>query len=795
MNMSFPFSAPQRWLVTLTYLLVLLFSLPSLAAQQSSDSALRDGYVGSEQCRTCHSDEFQNWQGSDHKRAMQHATPDTVLGRFDGSELQYSDTTYQFFQRDNQFYINADGPDGSPTEYRVLYTFGVDPLQQYLVELDGGRLQALPVAWDSRTESAGGQRWFHLYPDQAIDYKDALHWTGLNQNWNFMCADCHSTNLNKGYDPQADSFNTTWSEISVGCEACHGPAQKHLKWAEQADHNNKSDKGLQIQLNSATSAKWTLQPGSNTATRSQTPDEENRLAHKQETETCARCHSRRLTLAEDQPGAQLEDSRAVQLLGQNLYHSDGQIKDEVFEYGSFIQSRMYHEGVTCSTCHDPHSAKLRAPKEQVCALCHLSETYDSPQHSFHPASSSSTNAGQSTASTVSKKPDCLDCHMPAKNYMVVDPRRDHSLRVPRPDLSVTLGTPNACRNCHQKQTDQWAATAVKSWLGRDARGLQSYAEALHAGRSGALAAEQGLISLIENPQQPAIARASALQLLPSYLSQTSFPVLVSALKDDNAMIRKAALSAAESLSGGDRLVLLPPLLSDPLKGVRIEAARLLAAIPAEQLPAADRQRHTQALEEFRQAQLFNAERPESHLNLGNLLRQQNKLNEAEQAYRKAILLDNRFSPAWANLADLYRQRGDEEKATAILQEGLGTIPNDAGLLMAQGFAKIRQQQATQAQKSFAAAMAAAPENPRYRYIYGVALRSNGQKQAGLQQLEKARALFPANAEVLRALLDATLRDQQLQKALQYATDLHQISPPDPQLEQMIQRLKQDLNLH
>lgn len=737
---------------------------------------------------------------------MQHATPSTVLGDYNAAPLQYFDTRYRFFQRDDQFYIDADGPDGTATEYQVLYTFGVYPLQQYLVQLDGGRLQALPVAWDTRPVSEGGQRWFHLYPDEQIDHNDDLHWTGLNQNWNFMCADCHSTNLKQGYQPQSNSFQTSWSEISVGCEACHGPGDQHRRWAQQPEsvRAQRPDNGLPVTLKPASAATWSLLPKQNTASRSPQWDGKS-----PEIAVCARCHSRRLTLAEDRPGSPLEDSRTVSLLGQSLYHSDGQIKDEVFEYGSFVQSKMYHQGVSCGSCHDPHTLKLKAPGAQVCALCHRQQHYASVDHDYHPptatpAASNSSDTNAASGSPPQTIPDCLDCHMPSQRYMVVDPRRDHSLRVPRPDLSEKLGSPNPCLNCHRQQTDRWAADALRNWLGRDARGLQDYAQALDAGRSGALDAEQQLVRLIEDQTQPAIARASALQLLPPYLSQRSFEVLTRALKNTQPMIRKAALAATRSLSSSDRRVLLSPLLSDPLTSVRIEAARLLATIPAEQLAAKDRQPQARALEQFRQAQLMNGERPESHLNLGNLLRQQNQLQQAEQAYRQAISRQPTFSPAWSNLADLYRQQGDESRSMQILRQGLAATPEDPGLLMALGFAQVRQQQQTLALDSFAAAVAAAPDNSRNRYIYGVALRSAGQRLAGLEQLQQARQLFPANPDLLRALLDAMLQDPALQKqdpvlqlkllakALQYARELSQITPPNPQLQRLIEQLDQRL---
>ncbi|MEH6471587.1 MAG: multiheme c-type cytochrome [Halopseudomonas sp.] len=762
-------------------ILTLLLCSCLIHAEQSPNQ-----HIGSPACVSCHLQQGDQWQGSPHQRAMQSADQTTVLGQFDGQTLDHFGTRYRFYQRAKQFFIDADNTSGNITAFEIRYTFGVYPLQQYLVEQPGGRLQALPVAWDARPQPEGGQRWFHLYPNEAIDHNDELHWTGANQNWNFMCADCHSTGLDKGYDLDSDSFDTQWSEISVGCEACHGPGGNHQQWAKQGDSARQQDPsmGLALRLSKHDAEHWRFKPGTNTATR----NTDERTDHT-ETERCASCHARRLAQAIDQPGAPLADHLSLSLLESRLYHSDGQIKDEVFEYGSFIQSKMYHQGVRCSDCHNSHDQTLRAPGAAVCSQCHRAAYFASPEHSHHtPASQPS-----STSTPARLQPDCLDCHMPSSTYMVVDPRRDHSLRVPRPDLTVSLGTPNACQSCHADRPDDWAADSVRQWLGRDAVGFQRFAAALDAGSKGTLDAEQQLLALAASTQQPAIARASALQrLVPLYRWQDT-STLLNALKDPDPIVRKAAIGVVETLPVEQRSEWLLALLSDPVRSVRIEAARLLAAVPEAALAAKWRKPRKQALDEFIQAQHFNAERPESHLNLGNLYRDQAtldpaKLDLAEQAYRQAIKLNPRFSPAWTNLADLYRAKGQEQRSLELLLQGLQNTPDNPALLMAQGFALIRQQQQPQALQSFAKAVANAPDNSRYHYIYGVALNSTPQQAKAVEQFEKSRALFPANPDAITALLDNALRGKDYPKAYRYATELQQLTPWNEQLQQLLQQL-------
>jgi predicted CXXCH cytochrome family protein len=344
-----------------------------------------------------------------------------------------------------KFFVNTDGPDGKLRDYEIKYTFGVYPLQQYLVEFPDGRLQALSIAWDSRPKKDGGQRWFHLYPNERVTYDDELHWTRPSQNWNFMCADCHSTDVRKNYDPATDKFQTRWAEISVGCEACHGPGSHHLEWAAtqspplpKGEEANRTDRGLSARLDERRGITWSVNPASGNAVRS-----EPRAAER-EIEVCAQCHARRGQIAEGyRAGKPLLDYYHPALLTPPLYHSDGQQRGEVYNWGSFLQSKMYASGVTCSDCHNPHSGKLRAEGNTLCATCHLPSKYGTGAHHHHKPAS----AGAS----------CVSCHMPTTTYMMVDPRHDHSLRVPRPDLSVKFGTPNACNGCHtgRIQTEQY----------------------------------------------------------------------------------------------------------------------------------------------------------------------------------------------------------------------------------------------------------------------------------------------------------------------------------------------------
>jgi tetratricopeptide (TPR) repeat protein len=691
---------------------------------------------------------------------MQEATPETVLGDFNNREFTHTGITSRFFRKDDRFMVRTDGPDGKLADYEIKYTFGVTPLQQYLVEFPGGRLQALSIAWDARPQAQGGQRWFHLYPDEQINHDDELHWTGLNQNWNNMCAECHSTHLQKNYDPVTKSFDTRWSEIDVSCEACHGPGALHVDWARKKPGWEKQagSKGLTVVLNERQDVHWQPDAGTGTASRSKPRD------GGAEIEMCARCHARRSVIsAAYVHGEPLLDHYLPRLLDAGMYYSDGQIQDEVYVYGSFLQSRMHKAGVTCSDCHEPHSLQLRQPGSGVCLQCHAANKFATAAHHFHKPDA----AGAS----------CVECHMPPRDYMVVDPRHDHSFRIPRPDQSVTLGTPNACNVCHTDKSAQWAATQVQDWYGHVPQGLQNWAGTFAATRGGDPRAGEALLQLIRDTGTPAIVRATALSQVGPYLNAQSLDVLTQGLWDDDPGVRAATTGMLEQLPAGLRVQLAFPFLQDNVRAVRIEAARVLASVPAGDLDDRQQTLLEQGIQEFIASQLASAERPEAQTNLGNLYAQRGQRQQAEYAYRTAIELNPVYTPAWVNLADFYRGRQDEAAAEKTLREAIAGMPGVADLHYALGLSLIRQQQPEAAVTELQQAATLNPDSARYIYVYAVALNSTGKPDEALLVLQGAHNRFPNDTDILGALI-AFNRDQgNTAAASRYTKKLQTLLPP------------------
>lgn len=713
---------------------------------------------------------------------MARAADKTVLGDFNEATFEYAGVRSRFSSKDGKFFVETDGPDGTLATFEIKYTFGVDPLQQYLIEFPDGRIQALSIAWDSRPKDKGGQKWFHLYPNENIRSDDVLHWTKLNQNWNFMCAECHSTGVRKNYDATANSFATRWAEISVGCEACHGAGSRHVAWARQQaswwpfGKTPDRTKGLAVRFDERTNVSWPQNPRTGRPQRSVPP-----ALLRTEVETCGLCHARRAAFSEDWvPGRWLSNTHRVSPFDRRLFSADGQMRDveETYNYAPFKQSKMFATGVTCSDCHDPHSATLRAPGDAVCGQCHVADKYETVAHRQH--------------GDVSPPLSCSSCHMPARTYMVVDRRHDHGFRVPRPDLSAKLGTPNACTDCHKDKPTEWAASAIERWHGPERKGFQNYAAAFHTAWTDQPDAGTLLGAVASDGNAPAYVRAGALTELNAYFLSANFDLARRGLSDPDPMVRLGALDILGVVPADRLWPLLSPLLSDPVRDVRLRTISLLAPVPTANQPAADRDRFARAADEFIAAQRLNADRPEARTTLGTFYSQRGQTAEAEAEFSAALRLSSQFTPAVINLADLYRGTGRDSEGLALLRAAVAGAPQNASLHYAFGLALVRQKKNDEALTELRRAAELAPDQAHYGYVLAVGLHSAGRVDEAISILKDNLARHPADRESLIALVTFNRDHGDFASALEYATRLGQVVPDDPRVKELINSLKRQI---
>jgi len=681
-------------------------------------------YVGTTVCASCHEAEYRNWQQSDHRHAMEIADGDSVLGNFQGARFDHFGTQSRFFTQDGKYFVETDNAKGELETFPIAYTFGHYPLQQYLIAFPDGRMQPLSISWDSRPAAQGGQRWFHLYPDEKIAHDDPLHWTGAFQNWNSRCASCHSTNLVKNYSPDTDRYDTHWQEINVGCEACHGAGGQHVAWAN--GKRSLPDMGLTTQVRKV----WEPKEGTRPIPQLADTPLSGQL------QVCAGCHSRRSELQQPEVTRDYFDNYALSPLLDGRYFADGQILDEVYVTGSFLQSRMHANHVSCTNCHEPHSAKLRLPGNQLCLQCHQAPQYQTQQHFFHQEDSPGAQ--------------CVNCHMPQRTYMGVDVRRDHSFRVPDPVASVRFGVPNACTQCHQDKPDQWAADFITRRSGRKDPWYPQ-TRLLSGARKNDAAIAPDLLAYALDEGRPAILRGTALLESARFPSAQQQDAIGTALRSPDPQLRAGAAAALGNADLQQRLTHLQSLLADPVKSVRMAVAQQLADLPLSRAPTQLRQALSTLFDEYQQSLLYNADMPESLSNLALFQAAQGDATAAEKSLLQARKIAPRYLPAMLNLADVYRARSRDDLGAALLQEALRAYPESGDVRHMLGLLYVRTGRTATSVPLFEQATRMAPDNAQYALVYGLALVETGKRAEGVKVLRAAAIRFPGNAQIQQAL--------------------------------------------
>jgi predicted CXXCH cytochrome family protein len=684
------------------------------AADHSSD------FIGSDRCIECHQQEYADWRQSDHRKAMQPADKDNVLGDFDNVTVEFHDIETRLFQQGNNFRVVTTGLNGDLQQFEIKYTFGHYPLQQYLVDIGNGYLQALNIAWDSRSSAEGGQRWFHLQANEDIDPEHPFFWTRHFQNSNSRCIECHSTDFRKNYDPENSNYETSWSETGVGCESCHGPASQHvaLATARQLDgtlngFNRRRMSGLS----------WEFLGNDDIASPTG-------IINDADIDTCGGCHSRRSSTADASPGVAYHQQYRLALLEAGPYFSDGQINEEVYVMGSFLQSKMQRKGVTCSNCHNPHSGKLIAEGNALCAQCHKPTAFDTPVHHHHQQDSAGAQ--------------CVNCHMPERLYMSVDLRRDHSFPIPDPLLSTISNAPNACTSCHLGKTDNWAAETLKGWGVAERQNIWA---AINQG----LDKNDSLKFRTYALNSPALKLASIRQAtliskLSAFPSRLGIDTISPQLANPDSLIRRAAVSALQGVPVQLRWQLLNPLIEDPVKVIRFEVASGLVDALV-QLTGEDAERLGKLIDEYRESLDYNSDSPAGQLGIGILEARLGYSILAENAYLRALEIEPNFVPALINLSDFYRSTGRDPESRDLLLNALQVAPDSAITNHAYGLYLVRSGKQEQALAYFETAIRQGDSNPRHVYVYAVALDSVGQTGVAINVIDAAGKIWPNNLEL------------------------------------------------
>ncbi|WP_457933816.1 hypothetical protein LOS73_13175 [Pseudoalteromonas sp. SCSIO 43210] len=667
-----------------------------------------------DECQSCHQKQTSDWKQSDHASSMALANKDTVLGDFNNVTATHFSQKAVFYKEKDAFLVNLT-EQGTKKTYTVNYVFGFDPLQQYLIEVEKGKYQVFPFAWDSRAKALGGQRWYANYANEDVKPNDRLHWLQPLQNWNGMCADCHSDNLKRNYNTEKESFDTHFSNINVGCKSCHN----------NITDEHKTKKIIKAAQTSPTNmSQWKIIGDNKIATWQGEPRDNSFM------QGCYACHSLRSPLTDGFDNNQaFLDQFSPSFLEPNLYHADGQIKEEVYVFGSFAQSKMYKAGVNCVDCHDKHTMKVKTKTNGLCLQCHSASEYNKPEHHRHKE--------QSTGA------QCVSCHMPTTRYMGVDDRRDHSFKIPRPDISIKYDTPNACVQCHDGQTNEWAASTLEKWHGK-APALSASEHSMLELRSLKAISQNAHMRLINDFSLNEIDRASAISYLGNSGAELNDATVKSWVNSPLPLIRLAIAKVGFLLPEAERLKSYKQLLTDKLKSVRVAAAQNLSQT-ATQISGLN-----QSIIELAHANNVNTWRGEGNINQSMLALNKQDINGAIESLQKGISVDFYFDASYVNLADIYYRLGQTEKMQSVLNNGLTAVPSSAPLHYANGMALIRSGNKPAAVGSFKHAMALESNNVQYAYLYFLALDSIGATAQAVSELKSKISTYN-NAVKLKSL--------------------------------------------
>lgn len=720
----------------------------------SSTAKLAQKYLGSEACVECHELQYKDWQDSHHDRAMQVASAETVLADFNDSHFNAKGIESLFYQKDGDFFIRTPGSSGETEDFQVSHTFGVEPLQQYIVSFPNGRKQVFPVAWDTRKNE-----WFFVQAALQPKPGEWIHWTQGGMNWNGMCADCHSTNLKKNYKLKKDSYSTTFSDVDVACEACHGPGARHVAKVTDPQYR-KGEDDPEIDMR---------------------PSEKPAVV----VDKCGRCHARRHSLTEKYKhnSDSLLDHYLPAVLRSDLYHADGQVLEEVFVYGSYLQSRKYQYGVTCTNCHNPHSGELRAEGNEVCSSCHAADSYDNDGHHHH------TDFSAGSADKTEETIQCVDCHMPGKFYMVRDERRDHSFRVPRPDLSASYATPNACENCHADKDAEWASKAIERWYGKKRR--PHFSDLLVSTSAATGIDPEALLALLVDQQQPNIVRATAaFQLAPLLQIPRVSSAMINALSDPSALLRTYAAQGLAALPQQEKTRLLSPLLDDPVRSVRIAAAAGLLDVAADDVNKAMHSDFISARAEYQASINSNVDLPLGRHQLAVDYHRQGQIPQAERSYLESLSIDDHLNSARLNLAQLYYQQGRLEEVESLYRKVIEQEPGVEQAHYSLGLLMAEKGDLEQAGISLLRA-AEIGNNPRAWYNLAVLHHQQAEIDKAEAYYLKALAFSPLEADFLLGIYSLYSQLEKWDKLERIIDDSLMLSPNNRQvLEMKMSMLKQ-----
>lgn len=700
-------------------------------------------YAGSQSCRECHATEYDKWRNSHHGLAERKPEDKLDLAGFQPPQtFQHGTQTTEARKTGDVYELVGLGFDNKREAYPVERVIGHDPLRQFLVKGQNGRLHAMEACFDPLKGD-----WFNVYGDEDRKPGEWGHWTGRGMVWNQMCASCHNTRVRKNYDPATDSYHTAMTELTVSCESCHGGMKAHDDWQRQYKGNAQGKKD-------PTLVTW---------------------SRDQHVDNCAGCHARRGEITGDfVPGESFWDHYLLTITdGSDIYYPDGQIRDENYEFASFFSSRMYHAGVRCMDCHDMHSMKTILPGNQLCMRCHTAGGFPNApailpeMHSFHKTESTGNQ--------------CINCHMPQTVYMQRHARHDHGFTIPDPLLTKEFNVPNACNKCHKDQSTDWALAATDKWYGdKMNRKTRTRATAIAKARQGDPAGREGLLQLLHSDEMPHW-KASAILLMDRWIAEPQVQqALAKQLQHEHPMVRQAAARVLEpALQDRSLRDATETLLKDPVRSVRVTAAwSLRDGLNLDSV----------AGKELQHMLTHNADQPAGQMQLGQFYYALRDVPKAIQHMETAIRWDPNSPPFHHDLALLYTAAGNTAKVIEKLRDAIKLAPNEGQFHYELGLALSETGDMAATIAALRDCVRVAPGFARAWYNLGLALNGQGRTAEALDALRKGEAADPQDPGIPYARATILAQLGQKQAAMDAAQRALSINPGFMEARQLLMML-------
>lgn len=678
------------------------------AGEIGLQSSAQESFAGSASCRQCHESFYQLWAPSHHGKAMQPYTPEFAGANLTAPQgpIQIGDCEYLACIGREEGWVLERGPQGA-RRFPIAHVMGGRNVYYFLTPMERGRLQTLPVAYDVRARewfdtAASGVRHFpHALPGASV------HWTDPMYTFNTSCHGCHVSQLSTNYDSKTDSYRTTWAEPGINCEACHGPAQEHVRVCRAAPEGQ-APRDLKI-----------------ISAKPFTVEQTNSM--------CGSCHAKLSPVtASFKPGDRYFDHFDLTTLEHPDFYPDGRDLGENYTMTTWRMSPCVQSGkLDCKHCHTS-SGRYRFKDVEnpnaSCLPCHRERVENAAAHTRHKADGAGNR--------------CIACHMPTTDFARMT-RSDHSMRPPAPAASIQFKSPNACNICHNDKDPAWADQQVRQWHTDDyQKPILEQAALVDAARRGDWRPLDAILAYIGSKDRDEIVAASLVRLLYRCESRAQWPVIIRALREDpSPLIRAEAAQTLDRYAGTEGLSLLAQATGDEYRLVRVRAAAALAAVLADRLPPEHQAAVAHATAEL--LEMLNT-RPDdyaSQYNLGNFYLQRGDRDKALASYLNSIRLRPDFVPAHVNIAFAYNAAGENKKAEASFRQAIVLDPNDAAVHLNLGMLLGEMSRPAEAEEVFRRTLQIDPNSAVAAYNLGVMLASDRPFES-LRWCEKAYLLRP-----------------------------------------------------